>query len=234
MAELEQTQEAPKEQLQEGQADGATQAEERATEQKPVNLDELPEFRQWKSTMDRKLSQEQQERERLKTELEEHRKKVDELSLRDAPPEERERYLRNKITQLEEERRLQTERQQQVKQATDRAEAFLESMGLSTDTPGLDWSGDPMGDGFEKLALSAAKLASSRTDKTKEQVEAEKRQAEQEALRKTGAARVSTATSEGDSDLARAYRKELGELGTGNFRAYADLRQRYRDKGLPI
>lgn len=234
MAELNEHQEAPGQQLQEGQAEGATQDAQGATEHSQVNLDELPQFRQWKSTMDRKLSQERQERERLKNELEEYRGKVDELSLRDAEPEEREQYYQNKIAQLEEERRLQAQRQEKMAAASQRAQKFLDALGLNADTPGLDWSGDPLEDGFEKLALSAAEVASKQGNKTQKQIDAQVREAKQEAVRDTGAARVSTATGQ-PSPLHREYVKELDALrGTGNFRAYADLKAKYRKKGLNI
>lgn len=234
-SELEQKQDTPEEGLREGQAEGVSQADERATERQPVNLDDLPEFRQWKSTMDRKLAEETRERERLKKELEEHRKKVDELSLKDAPPEERERYYRNRVTQLEEEQKLQADRQAKMAAANQRAIDFLSTLGLTPETPGLDWGGDPLADGFERLALSAAKLASSTTRSSQEQVEAKTREAKQEALKESGVPRVSTATSEGASDLERAYQKELGALrGSGNFRAFVELKKKYREKGLQV
>lgn len=235
MSELENRQDAPEQQLQQGQAEGATQEGTEATEQQPVNLDELPEFRQWKSKMDRKLAAEKAERDRLAQELDQFRSKVDELSLRDASPDEREQYYKNKIATLEEERRMQAARQRKVAEATQRAEKFVTQLGLSMDTPGLDFSGDPTTtEGWQQFALSAAEIASKQRNKTQEQIDAEVREAQQEAVKKTGAAKVSTATGQA-SPLRAEYQKKLEALrGSGNFRAYSDLKAEYRKKGLKI
>lgn len=234
MAGLENAQEAPNTELQEGQQGGAGQEQTQATEQPTSNLDDDPRFREWKSKMDKRLAQERAEREKLQKELAQHRAKMDELMLRDAPPEEREKYLRNKLTQLEEEQRLQSERQARATQAYQEAEDFLATLGLSADTPGLDWSGDPLQDGFRRLARSAAEIVAGRGTQTKEQVETQVRQARQQAAKETGAANVSTATG-GSPALRAEYQKKLEALkGTGDFRGYAELKAQYRAKGLNV
>lgn len=235
MAELETTQDASDEQLQEGQAEEASQEESQATEERPANLDEDPRFRQWKSKMDRIVATERKERERLQQELEAHREKVDELSLKDAQPEERVNYYRNKVAQLEQEQRIQSQRQQQIAEMTEKADTLLNKLGLDRNSPGLDWSGDPMEDGFEKLALSAVEVASKKQGTSKQQVEAEVRKAKQEAIKETGAADVSTATKGGGPSLRAQYEKELAELrGSRNVRGFVALRHKYREKGLDV
>jgi len=234
MSELEKNQEAP-EALQEGQADGADREESGAAEHPLPDLDQDPRFRKHKSLMDQRLAQERAERERLQKELEEHRRKVEELSLRGATPTEQAKYYQNRLTALEEEQRVQAQRQEQQARAYKRATELLDSLGLTPETPGLDWEGDPLTDGFERLALSAAKMASSKGKQTQERVEAEVRKAKQDAIKETGAAQVSTAKGDAGSALEAEYRKEMAALrGSSDMRAYVDLRERYREKGLPI
>ncbi|MGD2144987.1 MAG: hypothetical protein PVF54_10960 [Anaerolineae bacterium] len=233
MDELVENQETSEAQLQEGQVEEVSPEESQAAEQPQINLDDLPQFRQWKSTMDRKLATERKERERLQQELEENRSMVDELSLRDADPDERVAYYRNKMTQLEEEQRLQAERQQRIAEAGEKADALLEKLGLTRQTPGLDWGGDPLGDGFERLALSAVDVASRNRSMGKQEVEAKVREAKQAAVKQTGAAVVSTAKEGSGPSLRAEYEKARAKLkGTGDIRALINLKDEFREKGL--
>lgn len=230
MAELEQDQEAPEQQLREGQAEGANQETEQAAEQKPVNLDELPEFRNWKSKMDRRVAQERQERERLQQQLEEQQERLQELQLRDAPPEEQVQILQNQLAQTREEQRMREQQRQKAAQLRQEAVEVLDTLGLSADTPGLDWSGGPSEEGLLRLVKSAAQIAAQKDDTSKQQVEAEVRKAKQEALKETGAADVSTATGSGGPSRRAQYEKKLKELrGSRNMRALIALRKEYAD-----
>ena len=235
MSQLEQGQEAPEQQLQEGQAEGANQETEQAGERKPVNLDELPEFRNWKSKMDRQIAQERGERERLEQQMKEQRSRLQELQLQDAPPDEQVKILKNQLAQREEEMRMQQERQRKIQERTETAQQFLNELGLDWETPGLDKSGDPLGDGFERLVMSAAKIAAQKDGNSKQQVEAKVREAQQKAVKETGAADVSTATEGGGPSLRAQYEKDLAKLrGSRNVRAFVALKKEYREKGLDV
>lgn len=236
MAELDERQAASEEQIREGQAEEAGTAEAQAAEESPrVNLDDLPEFRSWKSTMDKRLAQERKERDRLAQELEATRTRLDEVALRDADPSEQVEFYRKKVAALEEGQRLQAQRQQQVAEVTERANAVLERLGLTRDTPGLDWSGDPTEDGFERLVMSAVELASRQQGPKDKKVEAEMRKARQQAIKETGAVDVSTAKPGASPTLEAEYRKRLAELtGSNDMRAYVDLKTEFREKGLDV
>jgi len=235
MSELETTQEASEQQLQEGQAEEAGQEESQATEQSPVNLDELPQFRNWKSKMDRQLAQERGERERLQQKLEEQQERLQELQLRDAPPDEQVQILKNQLAQTREEQRMEAERRQRAARMRQEAEDVLNSLGVKRDHPDLDWSGGPTEDGVLQLMKSAAKIAAQKDNTSKQQVEAEVRKAKQEAMKETGAADVSTATGSGGPTLRAQYEKELAKLkGSRNIRAFTELRHKYREKGLDV
>jgi len=239
MSQLTQDPNAPEGTLQEGQGEGAGQETGQASEQPAqINLDEDPRFRKHKSVMDQKLAERDRQIDQLQAQLEELQGRADELALRDATPEEREKYLQNKITQLQEERKLEAQQRERMTKANAKAVELLAKHGLTMDTPGINFNVDPTTyEGWQEFSLSVADVVSRRSQMTQEQVEAEVREAKQKAIKETGALKVSTATGTGSTDdaLWAAYRKELEPLrGTGDFGAWAAVRKKYRAKGLPI
>lgn len=238
MSELTQDPEAPESTLpEEGQGAGAGRETPQATEL-PVNLDEDPRFRKHKSKMDHKLAEKDQQIQSLQQRIDDLQSRADELALRDATPDEREQYLRNQLTQLREEQRIQALRQQKMAQANQAARDLLALHGFDESTPGINFEVDPTTlEGWQAFSLSVAQVANQRTEQTHEQVEAQVREAQQKALKETGAAKVSTATggTSGDDALWGEYHKEIAALrGSGNLAKWAQVRAQYREKGLPL
>ena len=90
----------------------------------------------------------------------------------------------------------QTERRQQL---TQEAAQFLEGLGLTPDTPGLDWGDGPSPENLAKLYASAAQIVAARAGQAAEtgaqQTEEQLREARIAALNEAGVTRTSVATT---------------------------------------
>lgn len=174
-----------------------------AEAQPKVELTELEEFRKYQSGVDRRegeLRRQLEAQQARLQELEQQAQQVEEQRLlQDADPDELAAFYQRKLA--EERARAQTQQQaltlqQQVMAA---GQSLLARLGLSSDTPELDWGdGQPTWENYARLTESALGLvAAARGDAAKtaeEKVERAAREARQAAIKETGAARVSTAT----------------------------------------
>lgn len=219
---------------QEGKPEAAAETEDRSTEQH-VNLDEFEDFRKFKSMTDKRIAEERSRREQVEQQLGQLQQQLEEAALKDAPPEEQVTYLKGKMARLQQERARDQYVQQQRQKVNQEAIRLLSDLGIRQDHPELDWSGDPLQDGMARLAASAARIAAGQAKVSKKTVEAKVREAKQEAVKETGAADVSTATEGAGPSLQAQYQKDLAELrGSRDYRAYVELKRRYREKGLPV
>jgi len=167
-----------------------------ATQQKPLNLDDLPEFRKYKSARDQQLARQQREADETRRQLEATQQKLAELELQDATPSEREAYYRGKLAKLQAEQEQARQRADAERQVQAAAGELLKELGLEPDTPGLDWSGGATEEGYAKLAASAARVVAKRVreqgQQTQQQLDEATREARQAALNDAGVTRVGT------------------------------------------
>lgn len=211
-----------------------------------VNLDDLEEFRMWKSEADRRVAQaarqaeqERQQREAYEQQMTDLKRQLDQLRLRDAEPDEVAAYYEQQLAAVQAEQQRQQEQARQAQIMSDRAMRFLEGVGLTVDTPGLDWSGGATPEGLIALMESATGLVALRAQQmTKQQkADAEKaaRTAEHKALQDAGVTKVNTATGGAPPTLQRQYEEDMAALrGTGNLDALLEVKDKYRRQGLKV
>lgn len=213
------------------------------TEPKPVNLDDLPDFRNWKSSMDKLIDEQRRETERVRGEAEALKQEVAALRLRDAAPEDQVAYYQGELDRVTKEATRERERVRAEGDIYRRGSEMLAELGLNYRTPGLDFSGGQTPDGLAKLTRSAALIVRrqqvAQADAAAQQSTVTARQARQQGIAATGAAQVSTATgpSQPSKDLQEAYQAELAELRRGGgdrSRKLVYLKNKYRAQGLVI
>ena len=219
-------------------------------EQEPVkekvNLDDMEEFRRWKSEADRRIAQatgqaeqERRQRELYQSQMTNLQRQLDEARLQDAEPSEVAAYYQQQLTAIQAEQQRQEEERARTQKMSDRALRFLEKLGLPPETPGLDWTGGATEDGLIALVESASELVALRgqqmTKQQKTDAETAARAAEQKALKDAGVTKVSTVTGGAAPTLQRQYEEELAALrGSGNLDAMLNLKDAYRRKGLKV
>jgi len=223
------------------QAPAETPAAEPTSPQAPpkLNLDDLPEFRKWKSLTDRRLAESERKAAEAAAAAEQARTQLTEAQLRDAEPEQQITFYQSEMARLKAEQAREREAQETRNRYSERASQLLTSLGIDANHPELDWSGDPGPEGYATLAESAAKVArqqaataAAQADKKEKEMARATQQTENQ-----GAARVSVATgSGGKQDLQAEYDKRARALrGKGNVEsALVQLKKEFRQKGLVI
>ena len=238
-------QEEPKPGAGEGGADQAPQDQPAAEQQtpptppKPLNLDDLPEFRKWKSQTDKRLAEAERRASEAAAQAEQARAQLTEAQLRDAQPEDQVAFYQSEMARLKAEQQREREAQAMRDRYTQRATELLTSLGIGFEHPELDWSGEPGPEGYAVLAESAAKVARAQAATAAAQSEKEKKEMARQATQagNQDAARVSVATGAGKTDLMAEYDKRARELRKrGGDVAYAlvQLKKEFRAKGLQI
>lgn len=211
-----------------------------------VNLDELPEFRTWKSQADRRVAEAAREADRVKQEkaqLEVRLRELEEQSararLQGADPEDVVKFYEQRERDMhaayERDLRERQEAEEVVRDGLD----YLASVGLSKDTPGLEWSEKPNREGLVKLIASAGRVLAAKAQAAEATKVIETQQAVQvaraEVAEETGAAKVSTGTGGSSPALLAEYEAKRSALrGTGDYDALFRLKKAYREKGLDI
>lgn len=215
-----------------GQQTEPTAGSEQATPQR-VNLDDIPQFREWKSAYDRRMSQTEQQAREAQERATKLESELEELRMRDAPPSEQAAFYRTKLAEQratqERQREQETARQRFIREATE----GLEELGLDPQTPGLDWGEGPSPEGLARLMRSAAHIVAERarqhTQHTQEEAEEEARSARIEALNDAGVTRTSMATSgapPADNPIAQVKDPaELLRMGTNDRLAQSQGRR---------
>jgi hypothetical protein len=206
-----------------------------------LNLDELPEFRKWKSAMDKQVAEVRRQAEEERRQREQLEQQVRQAQMRDATPEEQAVYWQGEAARVRAEAEQVRAEQDRERQLKERAIQFLSELDVETDDPDLDWSGGPTPDGLQTLMASAAKLVKARAeasvaDKQKTAEEAA-RTARQQAIQETGASKVSVATGSGASNLQAEYERAVAALRKrGGNVAYdlVQLKRQYRQRGLKL
>lgn len=163
-----------------------------------INLDDLPEFRNWKSATDKRLSEAQRRAQEAETRAAEMASRLEDLELRELPPAEvAARYK----TRLAEERAKQEQaraEQERAQALVAEATATLNKLGLDPQTPGLEWGDGPSPENLAKLYASAAQIVAERTRQATQQqatqTEEQLREARISALNQAGVTRTSMAT----------------------------------------
>ena len=217
----------------------------RTTDGRPVDLTQLPEFRRWQANADRRDAAYKQELAEARRQAEETARKARELEermqesqLADADPAEVIRFYRERETRMRDEMSRQAQAEARKQAINERAGQFLESVGLKPDTPGLDWTGGPTEEGLvalmesagQVLSLRAGELARSRTTTAEEAA----REARQETLVESGAARVSTSAGGAPSSLRAEYEARKKTIRRGDVSGHSALRREFRLKGLDV
>lgn len=168
-------------------------------ERQAINLDDVPEFRQWKSNYDRKMAQIQKEAQEARQRAAQLEEQFDELRARDMPPDERAEYYRTRLAKVEADRQRQQEEATRQQELVGDAMKTLEQLGLDPETPGLEWGDKPTPENLARLYRSAARIVAERTrqvsQSAQQKVQDEVREARIEALNAAGVTRTSTATS---------------------------------------
>lgn len=208
-----------------------------------VNLDELPEFRQWKSNRDREaaeLQRQLKEQQARLQELEAAAQQAEELRLlQDAEPDQIVAYYQGQLAKTRQQAAQQAQQAAQHQEIVTRANATLTALGLDPLTPGLDWTGGPTLQGYAQLLESAVGLLTQQQRQTSQTVQekAEKaaREARQAAIAETGATKVSTTTGSAPAGLRDQYERDVAALrGTGDGAGLLALKRAYRKKGLDV
>jgi hypothetical protein len=223
---------------------GATEPQPTPTAEvkpKPLDLDQLPEFRKWKSAMDKQVAEVRRQADEERRQREQLEQQVRQAQMRDATPEEAAAYWQGEADRIRAEAERTRAAQDAERQVRDRAVGFLTELDIETDDPGLDWSGGPTPEGLQTLMASAAKVVKARAeasvaDKQKTAEEAA-RTARQQAIQETGASKVAVATGSGASNLQAEYEKAVRDLRKrGGDVAYGllQLKKQYRARGLKI
>ena len=211
-----------------------------------VNLTDFEEFHKWQSKADRRYAEAERRAQEsakradaLERQMAETQRMADEVRLQHADPSEQAAYYRDRLAKERAESQRYKEAEEQVKAFQGRATEFLESVGISPDTPGLDWGGGPSSDGLLTLMESATRMIANRAQTLEQTRQAElakaTRQAELATLEQTGATQVGMSIGGTHTDLRAAYNAEKAKLaGTGDSRGYVNLNRRYRDLGLDV
>ena len=228
-------------------ATAAPEAQATASATGKVNLDELEEFRKFKSQADRRVAEATRRAQEAAKRAEELEAKVtaaqraaDEAALAKADPDERAAYWQNKARQMQTDMQRQMQEAAQKEALRQKGMAFLESVGLEPGTPGLDFGGpEPSQENLMTLMESATRLLSARATELEKSKQAElakaTRQAERAALDNAGVTRVGAGTGPAATDLmAQFLREKQALLGTGDMRAYNALKKKYRKDGLDV
>lgn len=164
-----------------------------------VNLDDLPQFRQWKSAYDSRMAEMEKQAAEAKRQATELASQLDELRVRDMPLDEQAAFYRTKLAQERAQMQKQNEELQQRQQYAQEAADALAEMGLDPNTPGLDWSEGPSAMGMVRLMRSAARIVAEQNRQaraeTQEKTEEQVREARIGALNDAGVTRTSTATA---------------------------------------
>jgi hypothetical protein len=164
-----------------------------------VDLDDLPQFRRWKSATDQRLAEAQRQADEARRQTAQLESELEELRMRDAPPDEQAAFYRTKLAEQRASTERQHEQETQRQQIMGEATEALSELGLEPSTPGLDWSGGPTPVGLATLMRSAARIVAERNrqqaQQSQEEAEEEARTARVEALNAAGVTRTSMATS---------------------------------------
>ena len=211
-----------------------------------VNLDDFEEFKKFKSQSDRRYAEAERRAQEaakradaLAVQVAEAQRRADEAQLSNADPDQRAAYWQNKARRQQEEMEQQLQGVARAAAYQQRATTFLDSVGLSPDTPGLDWGSGPSQDGYEKLTESASKLLAQRATTLEQTRQAElakaARQAELSALKQTGVTQVGMSTGGASTDLRSAFLAEKAKIdNTGDQRGWVQLQKKYRELGLDV
>lgn len=166
---------------------------------KAINLDDVPEFRRWKSNYDSRMAQAERRAQEAEQRAAQIASRLEELELRELRPDEQAAWYKTKLA--EERASLERQRQDiQVQQqyAREASEALAE-LGLDPQTPGLDWGEGPSPENMIRLMRSAARIVAERTRQQSQaqaaQTEEQVRDARIGALREAGVTRTSMATT---------------------------------------
>ena len=164
-----------------------------------LNLDDLPQFRKWKSDYDRRMAQAEKRAREAEERAAQTASRLEELELREMPPSEQASWYKTRLAQeradMERQRAETEERQRYIAEASE----ALAELGLKPDTPGLEWGDGPTPENMIRLMRSAARVVAEQTRQTRqaqaEQTEEQVREARIGALREAGVTRTSVATS---------------------------------------
>lgn len=164
-----------------------------------LNLDDLPEFRRWKAGYDQRMAQAEKRAQDAEARATSVASRLEELELRELGPGEQAAWYRTKLA--EERAALERERkaQEEARALSDQATKLLKELGLSADTPGLEWGETPSPENLARLAASAARIVAAQTrqqtQQEAEQTEEQLRAARIGALNEAGVTRTSVATA---------------------------------------
>lgn len=234
---------APSDQTQ-GQAaeGGAEGGQPTGEEREGVNLYELPEFQKYQSTQDRRIARLQEQLEESQRQLAETQRQVEETLLEGAEPQQQADFYRGRAQEYRQQLEEQREQSRQQQRYQQRARRYLNDLGIDANNPGLDWSGGPTREGFERLQESAARILASQTRELRQRLEERQQQTsrqQQQQQARTGA-QVSTATEGGErttdeDQLWAEYHERLEQARrNSDLMAALQVKREYRDKGLDI
>lgn len=223
--------------------DGAATTEPITTEAEPiakVNLSDLPEFRNYQASTDRRFEALRGELAQAQNLANEAQQRQVEAQLADAPPEEQAAYYQQQLVETQEQQAQAQARAAEAVKIDNAASALLQKHGLSGDDPGLDWTGGQTWEGYAGLAASIAEITRLRAQELAKaqgaQVTSAAEAAKQEALQSAGVTSVNKSTGTvASTDLMAEFQAGKAKLaGTGNFSAYAQLKRKFREAGLDI
>jgi hypothetical protein len=215
-----------------GQAIAGGQGAPAAAEAQPpapverVDLTQFEDFRRWQSERDRREAQLRQELQARDQQMTEMQRTLNEMRLRDADPEEVAAYYQSELERVQAESQSQAAAMQERAEIVRQGQELLTDLGLSPDTPGLEWSSEPSWDGLARLATSAARVLRLQGQAVgglaAADAQAAAHQARVEALREAGVTRTTTAsgaaTPAADNPIAEVSDPstllELGFRGT--------------------
>jgi len=162
------------------------------------DLTESAEFRRWQAARDRRETQLQAQVAAGQQQMEGMQRRLAELQLVNADPEEVAAFYQQELVKVQAERAQVQQAQALRQEVEDAAGRLLAEHGLDVNTPGLDWGGGASWEGYAKLAESVAKIealkASEQAKKTGAEVSQAAQAAKTEALTAAGVTKVSTAT----------------------------------------
>lgn len=163
-----------------------------------INLDDLPEFRSWKSATDRRLSEAQKRAQEAEARAAEMASRLEDLELRELPPQEVAARYKTRLAEERAKQEQAREQQERAQALITEATATLTKLGLDPQTPGLEWGDGPSPENLARLYASAAQIVAEQNRQAAaqqaEQTEEQLREARTDALNQAGVTRVSVAT----------------------------------------
>jgi len=210
-----------------------------ATAEPQINLDDLPQFRKFKSERDRREAQMQRELAELRQRQAEAEQRAAEAQVAGMDPEEQAAFYRQQAERERQRAMQQQQRATEQQQIVAHVQEQLQGLGIAADDPALDWPADVTWQNAAALTAQAGRIAAERArkeaEKRKEAAGQVAQQARQQAIQETGAARVSTATGRAPEGLRAEYEQKRQALeGSGDLRSAMALKREYRKKGLDV